>query len=132
MEYFRAPVFCDRTQVMSDPGGMVCLCGKALDLLLAWKQTAPGADSQCVHCRRCYDCRGQLISAVRAPSGRLLPRAPYANAVLASSKLRAGQWWTAAPTLPVPPALAPAQMPGSQAHAPPASALTTNPATADV
>lgn len=76
MEYFRAPAFCHRSKVMTDPGGIVCLCGKSLDLRRAWLQGVPGADSQCVHCRRCHDSRAQRISVRRQSSRQQVPQVP--------------------------------------------------------
>lgn len=93
MEYFRAPAFCHRTQVMTDPGGIVCLCGKSLDLHRAWQQAVPGADSQCVHCRRCYDSRAQLISARRQPGGQPVPRAPQPLQGALHAGVRSRQLW---------------------------------------
>lgn len=114
MEYFRVPVFCDQTAVMSDPGGIVCLCGKALDLAMAWQRTAAGADSQCVLCQRCYDSRGQLISALRPNALRPLPRTPQPFEAFAPIGLRSSALWTQGVMPLVPPALAPAAMPCSK------------------
>lgn len=96
MEYFRAPAFCHRTRVMTDPGGIVCLCGKALDLHRAWQQAVPGADSQCVHCRRCYDSRAQLISARRQPGAQPVPRAPLQHQGALHGGVRSRQLWLGA------------------------------------
>lgn len=93
MEYFRAPAFCHRTRVMTDPGGIVCLCGKSLDLHRAWQQGMPGADSQCVHCRRCYDSRAQLISARRQPGRQHLPQAPQQLHGAVAAGVRSRQLW---------------------------------------
>ncbi len=93
MEYFRAPAFCHRTRVMTDPGGIVCLCGKSLDLHRAWQQGMPGADSQCVHCRRCYDSRAQLISARRQPGCQQLPQAPQQLQGAVAAGVRSRQLW---------------------------------------
>lgn len=93
MEYFRAPAFCHRTRVMTDPGGIVCLCGKSLDLHRAWQQGMPGADSQCVHCRRCYDSRAQLISARRQPGRQHLPQAPLQLQGAVAAGVRSRQLW---------------------------------------
>lgn len=88
MDYFRVPQFCTHTRVMTDPGGIVCLCGKQLDLLQAWKLDGAGADSQCVHCRRCYDSKGTLISAQRPAAQLRPPHAPAKSWVAPGQRAR--------------------------------------------
>lgn len=58
---------------MTRPGAGHCLCSKPLDLQAAWLRHGEGADSQCVHCRRCYDSWGKLISAVRPLASLQVP-----------------------------------------------------------
>lgn len=117
MEYFRAPAFCHGTKVMTDPGGIVCLCGKSLDLHRAWQQAVPGADSQCMHCRRCYDSRAQLISARRQPGGQPVPRAPQQFQGALHGGMRSRQLWQDGRTA-IRAAAAPTGRSADAAHAP--------------
>ena len=124
MEYFRVPAFSEQSGWMADPGGIVCLCGKALDLMLAWQRKAAGADSQCIHCQRCYDSRGKLISALRATPLSPLPRAPQLSCGFAQMGLRSSTLWGDEEMPLAAPKLAPASMPiaHTQSAAMPAAA----------